>query len=247
MKRAIKSTVGVVLIALGFLALITPLSPGSWLILVGLEVLGLRILLERRLRLFAAARPGSASGADHPQSLADQAGRTPIEEAQKEVASAAARFESDGSRERVQRAETLVSTLSLSRPSELRTGDAPRRSAAVAPECPLIRVVTSCSCCVGKDGAVVRVKVRRRGGHFQKRSGKSADFLDRPAPFLLYWRCQNWGFLYFEPFSIAGVPDTAATRRSGRFAGLEGAAMDARCINDRLICEHTERRRWSWI
>ncbi|MBN2129772.1 MAG: hypothetical protein JW741_09760 [Sedimentisphaerales bacterium] len=61
MKRAIKTTVGVVLIALGFLALITPLSPGSWLILVGLEVLGLRILLERRLRLFAAARPGSAS------------------------------------------------------------------------------------------------------------------------------------------------------------------------------------------
>lgn len=61
MKRAIKTGVGVVLIALGFLALITPLSPGSWLILVGLELLGLRILLERKLRAFAAARSGSTS------------------------------------------------------------------------------------------------------------------------------------------------------------------------------------------
>jgi len=61
MKRAIKTSVGVVLIAIGFLALITPLSPGSWLILVGLEVLGLRILLERRLRLFAASRPNTFS------------------------------------------------------------------------------------------------------------------------------------------------------------------------------------------
>ena len=59
MKRAIKKGVGVVLIILGFLALITPLSPGSWLILVGLEFLGLRILLEDKLRAWAAARPGS--------------------------------------------------------------------------------------------------------------------------------------------------------------------------------------------
>ncbi len=37
------------MIILGFLALITPFSPGSWLILVGLEILGLRLLLERKL------------------------------------------------------------------------------------------------------------------------------------------------------------------------------------------------------
>ena len=59
MKQIVKKTVGVVFIVLGFLALITPLSPGSWLILIGLELLGLRLLLENRLRRWAASRPGS--------------------------------------------------------------------------------------------------------------------------------------------------------------------------------------------
>jgi hypothetical protein len=59
MKHIVKKGLGVVLIVLGFLALITPFSPGSWLILVGLELLGLRILLEGRLRACAAARPDS--------------------------------------------------------------------------------------------------------------------------------------------------------------------------------------------
>jgi len=63
MKHAVRKSIGVILIVLGFLALVTPLSPGSWLILVGLELLGLRILLEDRLRAFAAARPGSKTAA----------------------------------------------------------------------------------------------------------------------------------------------------------------------------------------
>jgi hypothetical protein len=49
MKKILKKTLGVVFIILGFLALITPFSPGSWLILVGLEILGFRLLLERKL------------------------------------------------------------------------------------------------------------------------------------------------------------------------------------------------------
>jgi hypothetical protein len=49
MKKVLKKALGVILIILGFLALITPFSPGSWLILVGLEILGLRLLLERKL------------------------------------------------------------------------------------------------------------------------------------------------------------------------------------------------------
>jgi hypothetical protein len=61
MRRVVRKGIGVVLIVLGFLALVTPLSPGSWLILVGLELLGLRILLEDRLRAFAAAREGSVA------------------------------------------------------------------------------------------------------------------------------------------------------------------------------------------
>ena len=39
-------------IILGFLALITPLTPGSWLILIGLEILGLGFLLDGRLSRF---------------------------------------------------------------------------------------------------------------------------------------------------------------------------------------------------
>jgi len=37
-----------VLIILGVAAALTPFSPGSWLALIGLEILGLRILLQRK-------------------------------------------------------------------------------------------------------------------------------------------------------------------------------------------------------
>lgn len=52
MKKYFKKILGVILIIVGFLALITPCSPGSWLILVGLEFLGLGFLLEDRLPAF---------------------------------------------------------------------------------------------------------------------------------------------------------------------------------------------------
>ena len=37
------------MVLIGVLALLTPLTPGSWLALIGLEILGIRILLERKL------------------------------------------------------------------------------------------------------------------------------------------------------------------------------------------------------
>ncbi|HLC44712.1 MAG: hypothetical protein A2722_00945 [Candidatus Doudnabacteria bacterium RIFCSPHIGHO2_01_FULL_50_11] len=40
-----KKTIGTVLIVIGFLALITPFTPGSWLIFVGLGILGVRLAL----------------------------------------------------------------------------------------------------------------------------------------------------------------------------------------------------------
>jgi hypothetical protein len=46
MKKIVKIPVGIICIILGFLALITPATPGSWLILIGLEILGLGFLLE---------------------------------------------------------------------------------------------------------------------------------------------------------------------------------------------------------
>jgi len=59
MKKATKNVVGVILIILGLAALLTPLTPGSWLIPIGLEFLGLRILLQDRLLRWARARPDS--------------------------------------------------------------------------------------------------------------------------------------------------------------------------------------------
>jgi len=58
-KRILRYTVGIILVLVGLLALVTPLSPGSWLALVGLELLGLRILLRDKLLAWAQARPGS--------------------------------------------------------------------------------------------------------------------------------------------------------------------------------------------
>ena len=52
MKKVFRKTLGIILIVLGFLALITPFSPGSWLILIGLEILGFGFLLEGRLSRF---------------------------------------------------------------------------------------------------------------------------------------------------------------------------------------------------
>jgi hypothetical protein len=59
MMRAARNVVGIVLVALGLLALLTPLTPGSWLIPIGLELLGLRLLLAGKLLAWANARPGS--------------------------------------------------------------------------------------------------------------------------------------------------------------------------------------------
>jgi hypothetical protein len=49
MRRALKIVLGILLILIGVFALLTPLTPGSWLALIGLEILGIRILLERKL------------------------------------------------------------------------------------------------------------------------------------------------------------------------------------------------------
>jgi len=57
MKRTTKKVVGVVLILVGFLSLVTPATPGAWLILIGLEFLGLRLLLHDKLIAWAEAHP----------------------------------------------------------------------------------------------------------------------------------------------------------------------------------------------
>ena len=48
-KNILKKTVGVILIIYGLVALVTPFTPGSWLALIGLEMLGFGFLLENRV------------------------------------------------------------------------------------------------------------------------------------------------------------------------------------------------------
>lgn len=58
MRRVVKKTIGVVLVILGLVALLTPATPGSWLIPIGLELLGVRILLAKKLLVWGRAYPG---------------------------------------------------------------------------------------------------------------------------------------------------------------------------------------------
>jgi len=52
LKQVLKKTIGVILIIVGLAALLTPLTPGSWLALIGLELLGFGFLLENRIGRF---------------------------------------------------------------------------------------------------------------------------------------------------------------------------------------------------
>jgi hypothetical protein len=47
-KSILKKTIGVILIIVGLAALVTPFTPGSWLALIGLELVGFGFLLENR-------------------------------------------------------------------------------------------------------------------------------------------------------------------------------------------------------
>ena len=46
----LKKTIGVLLIIVGLAALFTPFTPGSWLIFVGLEFLGFRMLFWNKIK-----------------------------------------------------------------------------------------------------------------------------------------------------------------------------------------------------
>jgi hypothetical protein len=48
MKIILKKLIGIILIIAGLFALFTPLTPGSWLALIGLELLGIHLLFFRR-------------------------------------------------------------------------------------------------------------------------------------------------------------------------------------------------------
>ena len=47
--RILKYVFGIICLLVGLFALVTPLTPGAWLILVGMELLGLTFLLPKRI------------------------------------------------------------------------------------------------------------------------------------------------------------------------------------------------------
>ena len=46
----LRRIIGVILVIIGIAALVTPLTPGAWLGLIGLEMLGLGFLIPQRVR-----------------------------------------------------------------------------------------------------------------------------------------------------------------------------------------------------
>ena len=56
MHPLVKKIIGVVFVLLGFLALITPLTPGSWLALIGFELLGIRLLFIDKITVWLRQR-----------------------------------------------------------------------------------------------------------------------------------------------------------------------------------------------
>ncbi len=48
--RILKGVLGVFCLLFGLFALVTPFTPGSWLVFVGLELLGLTFLIPRPVR-----------------------------------------------------------------------------------------------------------------------------------------------------------------------------------------------------
>lgn len=50
MLTMLKYIVGILCLLVGLFALVTPLTPGAWLMLVGMELLGLSFLLPKKIR-----------------------------------------------------------------------------------------------------------------------------------------------------------------------------------------------------
>jgi hypothetical protein len=51
-RPKIKKIIGIIFLIIGILALVTPLTPGSWLVFVGLELLGVNILFFDKFKFW---------------------------------------------------------------------------------------------------------------------------------------------------------------------------------------------------
>ena len=59
----LKLLIGILFIALGLLALVTPLTPGSWLVFVGLELIGFRLAIWHKIAAWWSGRKQDAEDA----------------------------------------------------------------------------------------------------------------------------------------------------------------------------------------
>lgn len=51
-NQKVKKAIGFLLILVGLVAFFTPFTPGSWLVFVGLELIGLRLLFLDKIKLY---------------------------------------------------------------------------------------------------------------------------------------------------------------------------------------------------
>lgn len=58
MPSYLRKIIGAGLIIIGLLALVTPLTPGAWLILIGAEMLGVNLLYSRQIRAWYDRKRG---------------------------------------------------------------------------------------------------------------------------------------------------------------------------------------------
>ncbi|MEK9195724.1 MAG: PGPGW domain-containing protein [Patescibacteria group bacterium] len=61
-QSVFKKIIGFLLIIVGIAALVTPFTPGSWLIFVGMELLGFRMLFWNKIKSRFFSKNGSAFG-----------------------------------------------------------------------------------------------------------------------------------------------------------------------------------------
>ena len=55
-NQLVKKITGLLLIVAGLVILLTPLTPGSWIIFIGFELLGIRMAIWKKLKMWAKNR-----------------------------------------------------------------------------------------------------------------------------------------------------------------------------------------------
>jgi hypothetical protein len=66
-NRKLRRTIGWILVVIGFLSIITPLTPGGFLFFIGLEILGIDFLLWDKIKMWFRKKKGGGKSLDPTQ------------------------------------------------------------------------------------------------------------------------------------------------------------------------------------